>query len=85
MIESLSLSLSLSHTHTHTHTHTCTDTVDMNSFTTMQYLQSPISLHVAILDNYKEWTSFCTMTWTPFTQLLPQVRVNYFDLMFCCL
>ena len=77
MIESLFvflLSLSLS-------THTHTDTVNMNSFNAMQYLQSPISLHVAILDNYKEWTSFCTMTWIPFTQLLPQVRVKYFDLM----
>ena len=44
----------------------------------MQQIQSPISIHVAVIDNKEKWTMSCSAdTWGPFGQPLDDVNIIF--------
>jgi hypothetical protein len=52
---------------------TITDSVDVVSLDAMEYLHSPLSVHVALVDNYEDWISNCNTMQTPPIKPFPQV------------
>jgi hypothetical protein len=52
---------------------TPSDSVDVVSLDAMEYLHSPLSVHVALVDNYEDWISNCNTMQTPPIKPFPQV------------
>ena len=48
--------------------------MDILSLHAMEHMQSPISVHVGILETYKDWTTQCATSWTTLSQSFPQVN-----------